>query len=171
MNGSGSQVVTSDGLHLVAYVGDADGNGSYSNKDATLITRALVMTDDGFAAYPLVDPVIVADTDGAGSIPSDAALQVNEAGSGLPTFNLAMPPIPSGVVFQVSTSNMQPALAATSVLHTRTAATRNTKALIGESISPRAVLADQEASKQEILVIWNEGFRLTHRTWETGALE
>ena len=62
-------------MHVVAYVGDADGNGSYSGNDAALITRATLQTDTGFAAYPLIDPLIVADTDGAGFIPADAALQ------------------------------------------------------------------------------------------------
>jgi hypothetical protein len=28
-----------DALHLVAYAGDADGNGSYSSNDAVLIAR------------------------------------------------------------------------------------------------------------------------------------
>jgi Glycosyl hydrolase family 76 len=93
-------VATSDGLHLVAYVGDADGNGSYSSSDAVLITRAVLRTDSGFAAYGLVDPVIVADTDGSGFLPADAALQVSEAGVGLPTANLPNPPIPTGVHFQ-----------------------------------------------------------------------
>jgi Putative Ig domain len=90
---------TSDAVHLVAYVGDADGSGSYSSSDSLLITRVVLQTDTGFAAYPLVDPTIVADTDGSGFIPSDAALQVNEAGVGVPTANLPVPPIPSGVHF------------------------------------------------------------------------
>jgi hypothetical protein len=93
-------VATSDALHLVAYVGDADGSGNYSSNDAVLITRVALQTDTGFVAYPLVDPVIVADTDGAGFIPADAALQATEAGVGNPTANLSMPPIPSDVVFQ-----------------------------------------------------------------------
>jgi hypothetical protein len=92
--------VTADGLHLVAYVGDADGNGSYSSSDAVLITRVALQSDSGFAAFPLVDPVIVADIDGSGFLPADAALQVNEAGVGYPTANLPSPPIPGGVVFQ-----------------------------------------------------------------------
>jgi hypothetical protein len=58
-----------------------------------------LQTDTGFAAYPLVDPIIVADTDGSGFIPADAALQVNEAGVGVPTANLPIPPIPGGVHF------------------------------------------------------------------------
>jgi hypothetical protein len=100
INGGTIPVTTSDALHLVAYVGDADGNGAYGSGDAVLITRAALQTDSGFSAYPLVDPAIVADTDGSGFIPADAALQVNEAGVGFPTANLPNPPIPSGVVFQ-----------------------------------------------------------------------
>ena len=87
-----------DAVHLVAFVGDADGNGTYSSADAVLITRVVVATDNGFTAYPLVDPTIVADTDGSGFVPSDAALQANEAGVGFATANLANPPIPSGAL-------------------------------------------------------------------------
>jgi hypothetical protein len=99
LNGGAIPVVTSDALHLVAYVGDADGNGAYSSNDAVLITRVMLQVDTGFAAYPLVDPVIVADTDGAGFIPADAPLQANEAGVGFPAPNLPSPPVPSGVHF------------------------------------------------------------------------
>jgi large repetitive protein len=103
-------LATADAVHLVTYVGDADGNGNYTSNDAVLITRALLHTDSGFSAYPLVDPVIVADTDGVGFIPSDAALQANEAGAGLATPNLAMPPIPRGVHFQAVVANLGPNL-------------------------------------------------------------
>jgi len=43
-------VTTADGLHLVAYVADADGNGSYGSNDAVLITRVDLQTDSGFTA-------------------------------------------------------------------------------------------------------------------------
>jgi hypothetical protein len=99
LNGGTIPVATSDALHLVAYVGDADGNGSYNNNDAVVITRALLNTDTGSTAYPIVDPVIVADTDGVGFIPADAALQANEAGVSFPTLNLSIPPVPAGVHF------------------------------------------------------------------------
>jgi glycosidase len=108
---SGAVAVTTGGaVHVVAYVGDADGNGAYSSADAVLVTRVALQADSGFAAYPLVDPVIVADTDGSGFIPADAALQVNEAGVGFPTANLPKPPIPSGVVFQAVSNNVDPTL-------------------------------------------------------------
>jgi hypothetical protein len=104
-------------LHLVAYVGDGDGNGSYNNNDAVLITRVLLGADSGLAAYPLVDPVIVADTDGAGFIPADAALQANEAGVGFPAPNLTTPPIPSEVHFRAIPNNVDPSVSLPSDLH------------------------------------------------------
>jgi hypothetical protein len=110
LNSGAIPVVASDALHLVAYVGDGDGNGAYSSNDAVLITRVALQTDAGFAAYPLVDPVIVADTDGSGFIPADAALQANEAGVGFPTANLTSPPVPSGVIFQAIANNVDPSL-------------------------------------------------------------
>jgi Putative Ig domain len=105
LNGGATPVVTGNALHLEAYVGDADGNGMYSNNDAVLITRVLLSSDSGFSAYPLVDPLIVADTDGNGFIPADAALQVNEAGTGLATATLPTPPIPPDVFFVLSNSS------------------------------------------------------------------
>jgi hypothetical protein len=116
-------VVTSDGLHLVAYIGDADGSGSYSSADAVLITRALLSADTGFTAYPLVDPVIVSDTDGAGFIPADATLQANEAGVGLPAPNLPIPPILIGVHFRPIGNNVDPEVSIPSELHVGAAGT------------------------------------------------
>jgi hypothetical protein len=108
INSGAVKAVTGDAVHLVAYVGDADGNGAYSSNDAVLITRVTLQADTGFAAYPLVDPVIVADTDGAGFIPADAALQANEASVGFPTSNLANPPIPANVHFAARTASALP---------------------------------------------------------------
>jgi autotransporter-associated beta strand protein len=110
LNGGALSVVTVDALHLVAYVGDGNGDGSYSSDDAVKITRTALQTDTGFTAYALVDPVIVGDTDGSGFLPADAALQVNEAGVGFPTSNLPNPPIPPNVHFQAIGNNVDPSL-------------------------------------------------------------
>jgi hypothetical protein len=110
LNGGSITAVTGDALHLVAYLGDGDGNGAYTSNDAVLVTRVAIQADTGFAAYPLVDPVIVADTDGSGFIPADAALQVNEAGVGFANNNLPSPPIPGGVFFQPIANNVDPTL-------------------------------------------------------------
>ena len=101
INGGTIAAVGGDGVHLVAYVGDADGNGSYGSNDAVLITRVDLQADVGFAAYSLVDPVLVADLEGAGFIPADAALQVSEASVGLPTA-----PGSRGFAFNVTDSAM-----------------------------------------------------------------
>jgi uncharacterized repeat protein (TIGR01451 family) len=108
LNGGAVPAIGADALHLVSYVGDADGSASYNSNDAVLITRVSLQTDTGFAAYPLVDPTVVADTDGAGFIPADAALQANEAGVGFQTANLAIPPIPTGTVIQPVANNLDP---------------------------------------------------------------
>jgi hypothetical protein len=110
LNGGAVPVTTSDALHLEAYVADADGSGSYSNADGVLITRAALGADSGFAAYALVDPLIVADTDGSGFIPADAALQANEAGVLYPTGNLPSPAIPGGVYFTAGSGSITLAL-------------------------------------------------------------
>ena len=110
LNGGTISVVAGDALHLVAYVGDADGNGSYDVTDAEFVRRVTIATDTGFTAHPLVDPTIVADTDGFGFIPSDAALQVTEASVGFTTANLPNPPVPSGVQFSPIPNNVDPAV-------------------------------------------------------------
>jgi uncharacterized repeat protein (TIGR01451 family) len=110
INSGAIPAVGGDALHVVAFVGDADGNGHYSSNDAVLITRTALQSDSGFTAYPLVDPVIVGDTDGSGFFPADAGLQVNEAGVGFPTNNLASPPIPSGANVTPIGNNVDPSL-------------------------------------------------------------
>jgi uncharacterized repeat protein (TIGR03803 family) len=111
---SATPVIGAGAVHLVAYVGDADGNGSYSSGDAVLITRTLVAADTGFAVYPLVDPTIVADTDGSGFIPADAALQVNEIGVGLPAMNCPDPGLIPGVNTTPIGNNVDPQLSVVS---------------------------------------------------------
>jgi len=100
INGGAVPVTAIDALHLEAYIGDGDGNAMYTSHDATLIVRVSLQADSGFVYYPLVDPVIAADTDGDGFIPADAALQVNEVGVGLPAPNIL--PIPIGVFINFS---------------------------------------------------------------------
>jgi hypothetical protein len=108
INGGSIPSVGGDAIHLVAFVADADGNGSYSSNDAVLITRVALQTDSGFAAYPLVDPVIVADSNGDGFISANAALQAGDASVGFPTLTLANPPIPPGANVTPISNTMDP---------------------------------------------------------------
>ncbi len=82
-----------DGLHLVAYVGDATGDGRYTNQDIQQILQLGGSAQSGFAAFPLVDPVVVADASGDGRANVvDATLLLLEA------IGLNRPEIPPIVV-------------------------------------------------------------------------
>ena len=61
--GSGSSAV-----HVAAKLGDTSGDGTYSAFDAVLAARVAAFKDTGLAAYPMVDPVVVADVSGNGDI-------------------------------------------------------------------------------------------------------
>lgn len=68
LNDGGIPVVADDGVQVVAYFGDATGNATYSALDAQRVLRVAVGLDSGFAAYPTVDPVVVADVTGNGTL-------------------------------------------------------------------------------------------------------
>jgi hypothetical protein len=81
-----------DGVHSVGYLGDATGDGSYGATDASLILRTSVELDDGFAAYRLTDPLIIADVNGNGILGTEDARAVLRESVGLDT---ELPEIPS----------------------------------------------------------------------------
>jgi probable HAF family extracellular repeat protein/VCBS repeat-containing protein len=88
-------------VHKVAYLGDATGNRTLSALDAALIARVAVGLDGGFDAYPLTDPVIVADGSGNGAIGSLDASFVLAKSVGLPQpeipdLPVTLPPSASG---------------------------------------------------------------------------
>ena len=59
LNGGTLPVRGNDGLHVVAYLGDASGDGGYSTLDVQRIQRVVNGLDRGFGAYPLVDPLLL----------------------------------------------------------------------------------------------------------------
>jgi hypothetical protein len=65
-----------DGLHVVAYPGDTNGDGVYTSLDPQLIQRVILRVDTGFSAYPLTDPAVLADINGNGRLDSSDALLV-----------------------------------------------------------------------------------------------
>ena len=65
-----------DGLHVVAKLGDTDGDGRYSAMDALLIQRVIVRLDSGFSAYPAIDPLILGDVSGNGRLDATDPLLV-----------------------------------------------------------------------------------------------
>ncbi len=71
-----------DGLHLVAKLGEASGDGAYSSSDALLIQRVIVRLDNGFSAYPLTDPVVLGDVNANGRLDASDALLVQYKAEG-----------------------------------------------------------------------------------------
>ncbi len=68
-------------VQLVASLGDTSGDGSYSNADSTLAARLAMRIDTGLVAYATIDPMLVADVSGNGSISMlDAAMIAGVAG-------------------------------------------------------------------------------------------
>jgi hypothetical protein len=89
VNGGAVPVAADDALHVVAYLGDATGNGGYSALDAQRVLRIAVGRDRGLAAFPLVDPALIADVTGNGEVSAlDATRLLQE------TVGLERPEIP-----------------------------------------------------------------------------
>ena len=84
VNGGAIAATDDDGVHVVAYLGDATGNGGYSGLDATLIRRVLANIDTGFAAFPLLDPTIAVDIANRGSLTSLDATYLSQYLANIP---------------------------------------------------------------------------------------
>ena len=110
INGGAIPAVAGNALHVVSLVGDADGNGAYSSGDSVALTRNLLGTDSGFAAYPTVDPVVVGDVTGVGYISSTGIMQINGAGVGYFYVPNYVPLPVAGANYTPVSNNVDPAL-------------------------------------------------------------
>jgi regulation of enolase protein 1 (concanavalin A-like superfamily) len=95
-------VVGASGVQVVAYLADASGDGAYAGNDASLVGRVAGGQDTGFAALPLVDPVILADVAGEGTVTANDASQVAQLGVHLNVPNIM--PVPTGAQVAPSTA-------------------------------------------------------------------
>jgi hypothetical protein len=66
-----------DSFQVVAYFGDTNGDHRVTAGDASLVNRVVLTLDTGFAAYRLVDPLIVGDINGGGTIDGTDVTLVN----------------------------------------------------------------------------------------------
>jgi hypothetical protein len=71
-------------VHKNVYLGDADGDGTYTGFDAALISRVVAHLDTGFDANDWTDPVIVANVTRTGSLNSLDASYVAQKAVHLP---------------------------------------------------------------------------------------
>ncbi|MPZ43482.1 MAG: tandem-95 repeat protein [Betaproteobacteria bacterium] len=79
-------------LHLVGYLGDVDGDETYTSADVTGIQQMVVGLIGAFDFWTGVDPRLVADVDANGFITSRDATRVNQELAGIDRPEL--PPIP-----------------------------------------------------------------------------
>jgi hypothetical protein len=82
-----------DGIHLAAYVGDQSGNERYSGGDTTLLQRQIVGLGNGFTAYQLADPVLLADLNRGGTITGGDTTLMQRVIVGIPVTQVPNLPI------------------------------------------------------------------------------
>ena len=70
--------VGDDALEVAGLLGDTDGNAAYDSGDAGLVQRVVVHADSGFAAWPNVDPTVVADVARVGRLLSIDATRIGQ---------------------------------------------------------------------------------------------
>jgi uncharacterized delta-60 repeat protein len=90
LTGVGNQAV-----QKVALLGDASGTERYSGFDASLIANVVVNNETGFDAYPLIDPVIIANVTGTGSLSGQDASDVAQESVHINVPQI--PAIPAGI--------------------------------------------------------------------------
>jgi autotransporter-associated beta strand protein len=96
-------LVGASAIQVVGYPADASGDGAYAGTDGSLTGRVAGGQDTGFAAWPLVDPVVLADLAGEGQVTATDASQVAQVAVHRPNLpNIT--PIPAGAQVAPSTA-------------------------------------------------------------------
>lgn len=98
---------------VTGFVGDTTGNARYSTLDAQRLARVVSKLDPAFAAWPLVDPVIVGDINGSGTLTSTDFSRLMQFVSGRPVPQI--PPIQVPAARSTSLDDLRVAMAAASL--------------------------------------------------------
>ncbi len=98
VNGGAITARSDQMVHSVNLLGDANGNGNYTGFDATLISQVAVGVRTHFNeganfAYPLTDPVVVADVDASQTLTAFDAARVNSEAVGIDVPEIPTPPL------------------------------------------------------------------------------
>jgi hypothetical protein len=102
LDGGAINSTGSDALHVVTYFGDGDASGApntsatYTGNDVTLAGRVGTGADTGFAAFRLVDPVIIADVTNDGRVNTNDGSTLN-AEIGAPQQTIPLVPSLTGL--------------------------------------------------------------------------
>jgi hypothetical protein len=95
INGIDGAATAPESVHVVGFVGDTTGNQTYSGLDAQRAARVAVRLDSGFAAWPNIDPRIVADVTGNGALSGLDAQRIALEAVGLDADEI--PPLPQAL--------------------------------------------------------------------------
>jgi hypothetical protein len=95
IDGGARPVRLDHGLHVVAYIGDIDGDAAYSAADLAALQALLAKQGTGFASWPLVDPLILGDINPNGVLQPLDAQRLAAFLAGEPTPDI--PPLPGGL--------------------------------------------------------------------------
>jgi len=68
LNNGSLTAIGADALHLVAYLGDATGDGAINSQDVSAMVRITSSLDAGYPAFQVADPAIVSDIVGDGKV-------------------------------------------------------------------------------------------------------
>ncbi len=88
-------VVGGAGFQVVAYLGDGSGDGALTTADAALANAVVMSTPSeytGFAAYPAVDPAVIADTEASEIVDGGAVAGLALVGAGFSVPTIPAPP-------------------------------------------------------------------------------
>src|SRR5262249_52159838 len=88
LNGGRIPAVGDDGIHAVAFLGDTSGDGTYTSFDSVLVARVAAAVDSGFAAFPVLDPVLVGDLNGDGRVSATDGGLLNSYLAGTPVLQI-----------------------------------------------------------------------------------
>jgi hypothetical protein len=94
LNGGGMVVRADDGMHVNAYAGDTTGLANYTTLDQQQLDRVIRRLDTGFGAFPLADPVVIADANNTRDLNSADSLLLARKVAGLSS---TLPSIPAGI--------------------------------------------------------------------------
>jgi hypothetical protein len=84
--------IGADALHLVVFAGNASGSGAIASADVLDMARVVAGADAGFAAYPLIDPDVIGDLMGDGTVDGPDGALLGRYVNGVTTLQIPVYP-------------------------------------------------------------------------------
>ena len=106
-NGTVTGAAGAGAVHVNAYLGDVNGDGIINGLDTLTANAVANGTVTGFAAYPLVDPVVIGDVGGDLSVDAGDVTSIDAFSAG---FYQALIPMPPGLTIIPAANSADPTL-------------------------------------------------------------